>query len=731
MTVSRGLRRVAKVGVLALPVCLALTPGMALADTANVSATFQTQYQQNASTEAQLQNQVNSISSPTWQSQRLEFFVRMLNYRIQMYYQAEQRLAGILGSSGTVASPGSTSGSGTLSNLMSQRNQLLAQLMSAWQNLMNAVPAANSPGPGPGHGQDHGRHEGWFMGKGPKGPKGPKGLFPPKGPTIGSLQKMLTHNPNEVQNVVRQYLNSLKHKDGDGRFAQNGGANPNLTKVLGTVSQLLQQLAQVDDSIVNARHHQSKGDDDKNGSQRLANLQKRILSMQAEAIRELDKILTLNGQSPSTSSQSGTVTSLALSSSQSNVTEGASLTYTLQLMNSSNQPIHQAGVSVNFTLVNGHTDGSLPTASAVTNNNGQATVQIVAGNAVGTIQVEATESANASVDGLSPVVNVVAPTPAGATKLATSGSTFPTTLIMGQSTGTATDVLPETSAGTVVSGDTLQITTSNPSVLALPSPSSTNASVQTLQAGEYVLPAMTAKSAGQAVVTVTDVTSPQHPSVSFTVTVNQGSASQLVVINPNGSENTPFSVGAGVDGPFEIAVANSAGAVVPSPTTITLSALQVNQIIGAGTAIRPALSTNDVASVMIPAGQSSVSVYADNVAAGTTKPTTLSLASLAPSVTSATVSSNNTLVLTFSTGLNQQSAPSPADFSVSWNGGQQTPQSVAVSGDTVTITLWGTPIAHGDTVHVSYTAGSDANPLTSVFGVKAADFSNLSVSNPL
>lgn len=710
MTVTRGLRRVAKVGVLAVPVCLALTPGTAFADTANVNATFQAQYQQNANEESQLMNEVNSISSPNWQTRRLEYIVRFLNYRVQMYYTAEQRLAGILGNSGTVASPGNA----TLSNLMSERNQLESQVMSAWKSLMSNE-SANIP-PGRGH------HDGWDNGRGKKGPKGP---------TIGSMQNMLTQNPGQAKKAVREYLSSLKSNDDDGRFAKNGGANQSLSKYLGNVSQLLQKLAQVDDSIIHNRRHHSGDDDGHNSTRRLANLQKRVLSLQADAIRDLDKILTMNGKTPTTNPQPSAITHLAVTSNETTVTEGKPITYTAQLLNSANQPIQQAGVQINFTLVNGRSDGSLTSTSAVTNNNGQASVQVNAGNSVGTVQATAVENGVANVTGSSPVVNVVSPAPAGtATKLVAAGASFPTTLITGQSTGTASDVLPETASGTVVSGDTLQITTSNPNVLALPSPSSTNASVQTLPTGDYVLPALAAKSVGSAVVTVTDITGAQHPSMSFTVTVNSGSASQLVVINPNGSENTPYSVGAGVDGPFQIAVVNSAGAMVPSPTTITLTAQEVTKLIGAGTAIRPALSSNDVPSVMIPAGKTSVSVYADNVTAGATKPTTMALKSLTPSLTSAAVTSNHTLVLTFSTDLNQP-APSPTDFNVSWTGGQQTPQSVVVSGDTLTISLWGTPLAHGDTVDVSYTAGSDANPLTSVFGAKAADFSNQSVSNPL
>ena len=89
---------------------------------------------------------------------------------------------------------------------------------------------------------------------------------------------------------------------------------------------------------------------------------------------------------------------------------------------------------------------------------------------------------------------------------------------------------------------------------------------------------------------------------------------------------------------------------------------------------------------------------------------------------------NATLELTFHEALDESSVPAPGAFSVSIDGGNPVaPAGVAVSGDTVTLTL-SAPAYKNQTVTLSY-APPAANPLQDVYGVKAIAFTNKAVTN--
>ena len=87
-----------------------------------------------------------------------------------------------------------------------------------------------------------------------------------------------------------------------------------------------------------------------------------------------------------------------------------------------------------------------------------------------------------------------------------------------------------------------------------------------------------------------------------------------------------------------------------------------------------------------------------------------------------------TLELTFHEALDENSVPAPGAFSVKIDGGDPVaPASVAVSGDTVTLTL--SPPAYKDqTATLSYEPPA-ANPLQDAYGVKVVAFTNRAVTN--
>ena len=89
---------------------------------------------------------------------------------------------------------------------------------------------------------------------------------------------------------------------------------------------------------------------------------------------------------------------------------------------------------------------------------------------------------------------------------------------------------------------------------------------------------------------------------------------------------------------------------------------------------------------------------------------------------------NATLELTFHEALDENSVPAPGAFSVKIDGGDPVaPASVAVSGDTVTLTL-SHPAYKDQTATLSYEPPA-ANPLQDAYGVKVIAFKNRAVTN--
>lgn len=532
----------------------------------------------------------------------------------------------------------------------------------------------------------------------------------------------------ERSHLLTQWLSAvhaIANHHGHGKSLVVSEVNQTADRMTNIVS----QLAQLDDTIGRGRGHSNHGayhGHPLNGQ--LQSVQRRILSLQRQAIEELREWIRIASQG-NPGIPASTIAGAMVTASTGLTVEGATVTYTAQLIDGNGKSVAEAGIRVDFSLVGANQDGSIVTASAVTNASGQATVSVTAGNSVGTMQVGAQVYGTNLPVATGPVVQVTAPSLVG-THLVAQGTSFPTSVSVGQSTSAATVIYPETAAGSVVAGDTLQVNISNTAVLAFANGST--GGVMTLAAGQYTLPAITGKAVGAATVTITDMTSVQHPSISYTVNVTALGPVALAVVNPNGTVNTSYAVNSGVAGPFQIALVNAAGADVPSPTNIVLTAAQVNHIIGAGTAVRAALAANDVSTVLIPTGQTSVTVYTDNTTAGQTAPQELQLNSFAPSLLGATVKDAHTVSMTFNQGL-VSTAPNPDDFWIDIAGRWVHPQSVGISANTVSLNLISSDTIYaGNAVLLIYNPlSSDANPLTGVLGTKVSVLSNIPVNNPL
>ena len=100
---------------------------------------------------------------------------------------------------------------------------------------------------------------------------------------------------------------------------------------------------------------------------------------------------------------------------------------------------------------------------------------------------------------------------------------------------------------------------------------------------------------------------------------------------------------------------------------------------------------------------------------------------VSPLIQSAVVNSTNAsrIVLTYNESLNTNSIPSVGDFSVS---GGKTISSITIQGSTVHVNV-NTPYSVGDTITISYTAGT--NKIEDISGNDAINLSNYSVSNNL
>jgi hypothetical protein len=405
--------------------------------------------------------------------------------------------------------------------------------------------------------------------------------------------------------------------------------------------------------------------------------------------------------------------------------------FTMQLLDSHHHALKLAGVKVNFALVSPNTDGTLTTSSSTTDAAGRVSVNVTAGSNPGTVRLAAWVDGTANTTVVSPVVHVLSPASI-VTHLVLSSGNIPKTLTVGQTFGgSATTVIPQNVYNQIVAGDTLRITTSNPSVLALPAPDVSGGKQQTLPAGNYQLPVITAKSAGTATLTITDISAAYRPKLSFTITVEAAQPVRLVSINPQGTQLPFYIANAGVAGPFRIAVTDAFGNIVPTTHSIQLTAAQANHLIGAGSGVRVSPTGPDLSSITIAKGQTGVSVYIDGANVGTTTPTNLLLGSIIPLVQSVTVKDSRTIEIAYNEELDSHKVPSVADYTVFWGSGSGTPESVQISRNTVILKLWGKPISHGANVWVTYNQGTDAGAVRTVWGMNASNFTNLSVYNPI
>ncbi|MCL6547548.1 MAG: hypothetical protein K6T30_01410 [Alicyclobacillus sp.] len=737
----------------AIALAIALPAGSltAWADTASGGSTnssFAARYQQNLAVQAKLMQTAQSLSVNSSQTAEFQQKIQALTQQIQALYQSEQALAAQLsaqsggqasgdsaaGTSGGTSGSGATAGSGTaagatggsaasgagsaaasaqLQALVRLRAQLLQQLEDIHNWLKANAGAAvradvkagpgTDKGPGKGHGKGHDKEHGKDRGK--------------------------DHHPPKAQPLAAIHAK------------------------LQALHQLTQQLTRVEQQIAHLQQtrRDDRGDDQDRSDQRkihkdeaaaakarleaLAKLQAAILKLQQEVIATLNLWIRVGGGSAGSPGQPGGLSAIAgvnLSADGRTVAEAGIVTFTAQLVDRAGKPVKQAGVQVDFAFAPGAGDGTLSTASAVTDGNGQASVKVTAGNTTGEVELSATVDGSSLRPRYSPIVHVVDASQY-ATHLTVSGGSFPISLVAGHTTaGMNLSVLPQNDQGQTVGGDTLRLSSSNPYVLSFAGAGADGA--VTLAPGNYTLPVLVAKHAGSATVTITDVTEVTHPSLSYTVNVAQTATPYAVaVINPDGGKNTSWNISVGgLVGPFTIAVVDQNGNVVPINAELELTAAQVNEIIGAGTGIRLAPSGPDVNGLVIPAGQSRMLVWADGVTAGTTRPTAIPLASIDPVVMSITVKDAHTVAITYSEPLNAANAPAAADYTVVDGSFSGSPQSVSVSGNVVTLTLPSTAvIQHGDAVTVSYNPGTDANAVQTVWGAKAAGFASATATNPL
>lgn len=642
-------KKLGAAAAVAIVMAMPLTTTTAFADDGSGSKTslgissFNARYQANAQLEVTLLQQAQSSSVTSTAIQQVSAEVQALNQQVNALYQTEQTLVAQMQTEQASDNPTNNPDQGQAAALLQERAQLIAQLKQLW---------------GQGFGSGLWSHLGLGFGSnlnlGSLGLTGQSGLNL-QGTGLGTwnTQGEESQHGNGVRRNTNKHGN--KHGNAHGDRAQKKVAHTerSLRSTVHTlwhfessgnlqqVNDLLMQILKIDFQLATQYHIQSSlgpahKDDDHdadnvpNAYGGLKQLQQSILRLQSQTIADTRLWLTLEGQSAAGSgngSGGGGVTSntdkVGVTSSASTIPDGGQVVYTLQLQDAYGNSLPQAGVQINLWLVNGNNDGALSTANVNTNVNGQATVTVTAGSTPGNIELQAHVDGSNQANTYSGITQVVSP--ATLSTHLVIASQVPTVLQAGQTTsGSPITVVPENSANQVVSGDTLQVTTSNPAIVSMVGEASGSNSVQ-LSAGSYVLPVLQANTGGQATLTVTDLTAASHPTVSFTITVN---------------------------------------------------------------AVTPQLS-------------------------------------------SAVVQSANVIVLTFNTSLNATHAPATTDFMVSWGAGSATPESAVVAGNTVTLTLWGTPLSHGEPVTVSYTAGTDANALVGVDGVRVGNYTNLSVTNGL
>ena len=451
----------------------------------------------------------------------------------------------------------------------------------------------------------------------------------------------------------------------------------------------------------------------------------------------------------------GSASTIGFNTAYSSVESGQSVTYTVQLKDAAGNNVATSGQTVDFYLSGNSTTGATINGStgwtsgnpytAVSNSQGQAsvTVNVPSSSAAGD-----TYTVNAELPGQSSTLvnqtsTVVVPSDyAQEIGLSTKGTfkagdtpsasvvTLPTSMSAGQTLVTALGLSSGTSvygyaenndAAVANTSDTLQITSSNPKVLAISGAPSGTTSI----ASGSALPTITAESSGTATLTIQDVSDPAMPKVSATIAVSVGSATQIVGVNPNNTTDTAYTFPStsGLIGPFTLQVQDGGGNDVPLTNgPVTLTASQVDAILGlpTGTGIATSTTSGDVQYVTIGNDQSSVQVWVDNGSgaldsASTTATPAAALTTLAPTLKAMSVS-GDTVTLTFTDPFTQSSA-NPAAFTATTSGGSTSPTTATVSGNTVTLTFTSAP---SGTLTWTVDTATSTTPLTTAYGASLA-----------
>ncbi len=333
---------------------------------------------------------------------------------------------------------------------------------------------------------------------------------------------------------------------------------------------------------------------------------------------------------------SGSTVSLTPSTSQ-NVVPGQKVTVSAQLTDANGNNIKKAGVGVTFyfgsngalaTLPNGQDGtGSNNGYTATTNADGVATVSIAVPSGASPSQsftVDAVVGTNAAVTGPTYTVEALANYATGMQYTSSSAYT------PNSSPNNAPASWPPSSgsvtAGTPIasglylaltngvgqfasSNDTLEITTSNPNVLAL----SANAGQPKLPAADGVaeMPTITPGLAGSATITVTDLSNPALSPITTTVQVNAATPSsnttyfELLYQGSPISSSNPLSVTAGTPVALQVEEVGPGG----NPVTVTGTNAAVVDLMGPAGSFRATSNGSSITATQIPVGSYMASVY--------------------------------------------------------------------------------------------------------------------------
>ncbi len=432
-----------------------------------------------------------------------------------------------------------------------------------------------------------------------------------------------------------------------------------------------------------------------------------------------------------------------------NVAEGQTATYTLQLSDSNGNSLSTSGVPIDVYFANngsGATIGGQSTWSSAnpyvvtTNAQGQAQVSVVAPSSAGSFELSAhvAGQTNYSQD----TVTVQSPanyTTQLALNTAQDGSgtsfTLPTSLSAGQTVTSVNSnvyVVPENAVGVYVGSgsDQIQFTSSNANVLSVGGTGSVTQSAST------AIPTIKGMQNGTATLTIKDLSNPAQPAITTTIAVNVGAAAGLKGLNPNGTTDTAYTYPAsGVAGPFTLEIVDAGGNIVPAPAPTTLTAAQVESALGVTgvTGIRTSSAGSDVSSVSIPANQSTVQVWLDGVTGGQATTATgvqlMNATQYAPTVSTASVS-GTTLTLTFNNPLQQPSNLSALASAFALENSSVTSSTYAVNsasvvGNTITLSLGAAP-GTGVPLSLSY---ATSGGLLGAYGAPVQAITSQTVTN--